>query len=216
MFNFQPKWNFSIWSSFAYPKLHSPRSTSCCCKRWQQGGFQVFLGLLIIQNLMKCFGNDWACITYHEKPKNINFSSSKCPNHKRARRHATRIAETSVLGPKNFNVSRPASEALAIIQNGSSVSRRFSVLLVYAVQWCNLCLGCMMCCCPPPWCCKICVGLNEMKNEDLVLLFQTPNVGGTVGNRVVWIVDYKRVGFVFFNIHTLTTDLQTTPNTDQR
>ena len=73
-----------------------------------------------------------------------------------------------------------------------------------------------------------------MKNEDLVLLFQTPNVGGTVGNREIWNVLapksnsktsnsnpkeaflYKRVGFVFFNIHTLITDLQTTPNTDQR
>ena len=40
--------------------------------------FMVFLGPLIIQNLMKCFGNTGACINYHEKPKNINFSFNKC------------------------------------------------------------------------------------------------------------------------------------------
>jgi len=46
----------------------------------------------------------------------------------------------------------------------------------------------MMCRCPSPWCFKVCVGFNEMENENLVLLFQLPNVGGTVGNRAVWTV----------------------------
>ena len=34
-----------------------------------------------------------------------------------------------------------------------------------------------------------------MKNENLVLLFQTPNVGGTVGNRAVWIVDCGKMSY---------------------
>ena len=105
------------------------------------------------QNMMKCLGHTRACITYHEKSKNIKFSSSKCPNHKRARRRATRWAEKSVLQAKNFkmtkispnllkfgvktlhHVSCPANEASAKIQSLSSLFRRFSVLLVHAVQW---------------------------------------------------------------------------------
>ena len=39
-----PKWNFQIWSSFDPQKIHSPRSTSCWCKRWQQGGFHAVFG----------------------------------------------------------------------------------------------------------------------------------------------------------------------------
>ena len=34
-----------------------------------------------------------------------------------------------------------------------------------------------------------------MKNEDFVLLFQTPNVRGTVGNRAVWIVDCGKMSY---------------------
>ena len=132
----QPKWNFPIWSSFSPPKLHSPRSTPCCWKRWQNGDFHGVLAPLIIQNLVKCFGPIGACINYHEKPKNINFSSRKCPNHKRVRRCATRWAEKSVLrhkksqltkfspnllkfGAKTLHqVSCPANEASAKIWSG--------------------------------------------------------------------------------------------------
>jgi len=68
--------------------------------------FMVFLALLIIQNLMKCLGHTRACINYHEKSKNIIFSSIKCPNHKRVRRSATRWAEKSVLQAKNFKMTK--------------------------------------------------------------------------------------------------------------
>ena len=123
--------------------------------------FMVFLGPLIIQNLMKCFGHTGACINYHEKSKNINFSSSKCPNHKRARRRATRMAEKSVLRPKYFkmtkispnllkfgvktlhHVSFPSNEASAKIRSGLGLFRRFSALLnllfrifIFALQTC--------------------------------------------------------------------------------
>ena len=37
---FQPKWNFWIWMSFSPPKLQSPKTGSCWCKRWQKGHFQ--------------------------------------------------------------------------------------------------------------------------------------------------------------------------------
>ena len=66
----------------------------------------VFFALLIIQNLMKCFFPTGACINYHEKSKNINFSSSKCPNHKRARQRATRWAEKSVLRHKKSQLTK--------------------------------------------------------------------------------------------------------------
>jgi len=39
MSTFQPKWNFPIWCPFSPPKVHSPGSTSCWCKRWQKGDF---------------------------------------------------------------------------------------------------------------------------------------------------------------------------------
>ena len=115
--------------------------------------FMVFLALFIIQNLIKCLGHTRACITYHEKSKNIKFPYSKCPNHKCARRRATRWAEKSVLQAKNFkmtkispnllkfgaktlhHVSCPANEASAKIWSLSSLFRHFSVLLVHAVQW---------------------------------------------------------------------------------
>ena len=42
--------------------------------------FMVFLSLLTIQNLMKCFSPTWAYITYHEKSKYANISFRKCPN----------------------------------------------------------------------------------------------------------------------------------------
>ena len=157
----QPKWNFPIWSSFAPPKLHSPTSTSCCWKRWQNDDFHGVLALLIIQKLMKFFSPTGACINYHEKPKNIKFSSSKCPNHKRARQRATRMAEKPVLRPKFskmtktssnslkfgvktlHHVSCLANEASAKIRSGSGLFRRFSALLnllfrifIFALQTC--------------------------------------------------------------------------------
>ena len=74
--------------------------------------FMVFLALLIIQNLVKFFVHTGACITYHEKSKNINFSSSKCPNHKRARRRATRWAEKPVLRPKFSKMTKTSPNSL--------------------------------------------------------------------------------------------------------
>ena len=68
--------------------------------------FMVFLALLIIQNLMKCFSHFWACIIYHEKSKNIKFSSRRCPNHKRASGRATRWAEKSVLRHKKSRLTK--------------------------------------------------------------------------------------------------------------
>jgi len=44
--------------------------------------FMVFLSFLTIQNLMKCFGNAWGYINYHEKSKNAKISFSKCPEKK--------------------------------------------------------------------------------------------------------------------------------------
>ena len=123
--------------------------------------FMVFLALLIIQNLMKCFSHFLACINYHEKSKNTNFSSSKCPNHKRTSWRATRWAEKPVLRPKfskmtktspnllKFGAKIPhhascsSNEASAKIRSGSGLFRRFSALLnllfrifIFALQTC--------------------------------------------------------------------------------
>ena len=82
----------------------------------------VFFALLIIQNLMKCFGHTGACINYHEKPKNINFSSSKCPNHKRVRRRATRWAEKTCFETKIFQNDKNFSKFAEIWTEGTSSS----------------------------------------------------------------------------------------------
>ena len=161
MLAIQPKWYFQIWSSFSLQNFILPEVLPAGAKGGSKVVFMVFLGLLIIQNLMKCFGNTWACINYHEKSKTIKFSSSKCPDHKRARRRATHLAEKHVLQAKNFKMKTislkllkfrvktlhyvlcPANEASAKIWSGSGFFRRFSALLnrlfiifIFALQTC--------------------------------------------------------------------------------
>ena len=123
--------------------------------------FKVFLSFLTIQNLMKCFGNAWGCITYHEKSKNVKISFSKCPKKKWAYGCETHLTENPVFRPKNFkmtkfspnllkfgakilhHVSCPANEASAKIRSGSGLFRRFSAsrnllfkIFILALQTC--------------------------------------------------------------------------------
>ena len=146
MSTFQPKWNFSIWCPDAAPKLQSPKTASCVSKKWQKVIFCMFFDLLRAQNLMKCLGNCWASVIFHEKSKNAEFLRNELAHLQGSARRATRWGQKPVFGTKNSQLTKfspnflkfglgvpnqvPCSvkEALAKIWSGSGLFRRFSVL----------------------------------------------------------------------------------------
>ena len=77
-----------------------PRLVPAGAKSGRKAIFGVFLTFKTIQNLMKYLNHSRACIIYHNKPKNIKFSSRICSNHKRASSDATHRVEILVLQPK--------------------------------------------------------------------------------------------------------------------
>jgi len=61
----------------------------------------MFLSLLVTQNLMKCFGNSWACIIHHEKSKTTIHLWFGPPNIMGRVLRATCWAKKPVLQAKN-------------------------------------------------------------------------------------------------------------------
>ena len=101
---------------------------------------------------MKSLGHSWACINFHKKSKNFNFSSRRSLKRKRASSGATRRAEKPVLQPKfskmkkftpnslKFELKDPhqvlwsAKDASAKIWNLTCLFRLLDAFLVHAVS----------------------------------------------------------------------------------
>ena len=108
----KPSGIFQFGAHFPLQNFNLPRVLPAGAKGGRKVVFMVFLALLITQNLMKCFSNSLKCIIYHEKSKNTNFSSRKCPNHKCASWRATRWAEKPVLRPKFSKMTKNSPNLL--------------------------------------------------------------------------------------------------------
>ena len=118
------------------------------------------------QNFMKSLGHSCACINFHKKSKNVKFSSIRSLKRKRASGgktcFVTKNSKMTKFSPNSLKfglevhnqVPCSAKEASAKIRSLSSLLRRFSALLVHAVQWQNHCLVHRMCRCLS-WCCKV-------------------------------------------------------------
>ena len=95
-----PSGIFQFGVHFPLQKFNLPKLVLVCEKSGRKAIFKVFLTLYTTQNLMKSLSHSRACIIHHKKSKNVNFSSRRCPNHKRALGGATHRAEKTVLQPK--------------------------------------------------------------------------------------------------------------------